>query len=608
MNMKAFSLSCAALFGALAVIPSAFAQPVRVFSHPGRGEANPPLWRNDGRSGRPESTTGSAPPYTPAQVRQAYGFDQLKVDGTGQTIAIVDAYDDSQYIASDLAAFDSKFGLSAPPSFKVIYASGSKPAANSGWQQEISLDVEWAHAIAPGANILLVEAANNSTASLLQAVQVAVNNGANVVSMSWGGGESSGEISQDSYFTASGVTFVASAGDSAEGVEWPAGSPNVLSVGGTSLTVSSSGAYASEVAWASSGGGISAYEGLPAWQAGWSSYLAAASARGVPDVSYLADPNTGVYVVYVGQLYEFGGTSVGAPQWAALIALANQGRGSNLIGANQAIYSLANGGQAGGFYTVNSSFFHDINSGNDGSDPDDQALAGYDLVTGVGTPVASALVPALAAWTPKPDFALSIAPSSITIPPSGGTTNYTVTLSPLNGFNGSVTLSQVSLPANMVASLSSSALGGVNPLTATLTVTVGSGASIGTNTFTVTGTSVSPTLSHTASANLVIATIPTMTVSQIAYSTSGRKSANLIVTVTVVNNLGNPVSGAAVSISLKNTSLSQSWAGSGTTGSNGQVGFTLSNAPSGTYTTVVNSVAATGFTWDGKYPSNSFKK
>jgi len=595
-----------AVCAAIALTPSVFGQPLRVFPHPGIGEANPPLWRNDGGHVKQDSTTSTAPPYTPAQVGHAYGFDLLSANGTGQTIAIVDAYDDSQHIANDLATFDSQFGIPAPPSFQVIYASGSKPAANSGWQQEISLDVEWAHAIAPGANILLVEAANNSTASLLQAVQVAVSHGATVVSMSWGGGESSAEISQDSYFTAPGVTFVASAGDNAEAVEWPAASPNVLAVGGTTLTLSSSGTYSSEVAWSDSGGGISSYEALPGWQVGWSSYLGAANARGVPDVSYLADPNYGVYVVYAGQWYEFGGTSVGAPQWAALVALANQGRGSALSRANQAIYSIANNGQSGGLYTINPSYFHDVAVGNNGSNADDQSVAGYDLVTGVGSPVASGLVPALSAWAATPGFSLSLSPSSITVPPSGGVATYTVTMSPLNEFSGSVNLSIGPLPADISASLSSSVLGGGNSLSTTLTVTVGSGAGTGSDSITVTGTSSG--LSHTASATLVIAATPTtMTVSQIAYSTSGRRSANLNVTLTVVDNLGNPVSGASVSVTLKNTTRSQSWSGSGATGSNGQVGFTLSNAPSGTYTTLVNSVTATGLTWDGKYPANSFR-
>ncbi len=611
MNAKALRLPCVALGVAIAFTVSVTAQPVRVFPRPDRGQANPPLWINFGVNIRPDSTTGTAPPYTPAQVRNAYGFAPLSADGTGQTIAIVDAYDDSQYIQNDLAAFDAEFNLPAPPKFQIIYAQGSKPAQNTGWQEEMSLDVEWAHAIATNANILLVEAADSSFGNLLQAVQVAVSPpyNATVVSMSWGGGEFSGETGYDSYFTAPGVTYVASAGDSAEGVIWPAASPNVVAVGGTTLTLNSSGGYGSETAWADSGGGISAYEALPAWQMGWSSYLT--RLRGLPDVSYLADPNSGVYVVYRGQWYEFGGTSVGAPQWAALFALANQGRGSALSGANAAIYSVANNiTGSGNLYTINPSDFHDIASGNNGSDADDRAVTGYDLVTGVGSPLAGGVVPALSAWQAKPDFALSLSPSSDTVPPSGGTATYTVTMAPLNGFSDfPVALSLGgSPPSGATTTWSSSTLSSTSP-SATLTVQVPSGTTAGSYPVSVTGTAASGAPSHTASATLVVAVArTTMTVSQIAYSTSGRQNANLNVTLTVVDNLGNPVANASVSITLRLQNTNRSWTGSGTTGSNGQVGFTQSNAPSGTYTTVVTSVTATGLTWDGKYPANSFRK
>jgi subtilase family serine protease len=128
--------------------------------------------------------------YSPAQIRHAYGFDQLSQTGAGQTIAIVDAFD-APKIASDLDTFSGQFGLPKTTdgvfTFTKAYAQGSKPAVNTGWAQEISLDVEWAHAIAPRANILLVETASNSYANLLAGVDYAVSHGAHVVSMSWGG-------------------------------------------------------------------------------------------------------------------------------------------------------------------------------------------------------------------------------------------------------------------------------------------------------------------------------------------------------------------------------------------------------------------------------------
>jgi subtilase family serine protease len=288
----------------------------------------------------------------------------------------------------DLNTFCSYFGL---PAITVpVYYPQGRPGGNTGWAQETALDVEWAHAIATNASIVLVVAKTASINNLLGAVDYAVNIlGATVVSMSWGGSESSSEVQWDSHFTKPGVTFVASSGDSGEsnGVEYPAASTNVLSVGGTSLYLDGNNNRASETGWSGSGGGLSVVESLPAFQNGW----LAGSARGVPDVSYVADPNTGVEVVFGGRLYVFGGTSVGAPQWAGLIALANSGRSSNLNPASTALYSVASAGAD----IINSSNLFDIKSGSDGSDPDDNAVAGYDLVTGLGSPIGTGLIQAL---------------------------------------------------------------------------------------------------------------------------------------------------------------------------------------------------------------------
>lgn len=167
----------------------------------------------------------------PVLARHAYGFDQLTNQGGGQTIGIVDAYDDPN-IQSDLSQFAATYGLPACTAsngcFRKIYASGRKPSTDPGWAMEMSLDVEWAHAIAPQANIILVEASSSSLSALLSAIAVAVQNGASVVSMSWGGGESYIETRYDStYFSHNGVTFTASSGDSGDGVIYPAASPEV---------------------------------------------------------------------------------------------------------------------------------------------------------------------------------------------------------------------------------------------------------------------------------------------------------------------------------------------------------------------------------------------
>ena len=191
--------------------------------------------------------------FSPDQISQAYGFNQItfnngtvKGDGSGQTIAIVDAYNDPN-IASDLQAFDQQFGL-ANPKLTVLNQNGGTnlPGADfsGNWEVEESLDVEWAHAMAPGADIVLVEASSPSYSDLLTAVQTAAGlPGVSVVSMSWGGGEMPSETSFDSAFTTPsghpGVTFIASSGDQGAPPSYPSVSPNVLSVGGTTLRVNS---------------------------------------------------------------------------------------------------------------------------------------------------------------------------------------------------------------------------------------------------------------------------------------------------------------------------------------------------------------------------------
>jgi subtilase family serine protease len=269
--------------------------------------------------------------YTPGQVRHAYGFDKVAYNGAGQTVAIIDAYDDPT-IAGDLATFDRQFGL---PGQSVSQVQGfltkvsqyggrtSLPQGDAGWAEETSLDVEWAHAMAPLANILLVEASSSGGYDLLTAIDYARRQpGVSVVSMSFGGSEFSGENSYDRSFTTppghGGVTFVASAGDSSAyaGAQWPSVSPNVIAVGGTSLYLGPSGLRQSEVAWSDGGGGYSWYEAEPASQRG----VQNSGARTVPDVAYDADPSTGFYIrdtygLSWGQSgwFAIGGTSAGAP-------------------------------------------------------------------------------------------------------------------------------------------------------------------------------------------------------------------------------------------------------------------------------------------------------
>ena len=248
--------------------------------------------------------------YTPAEIRTAYGFNNVSfgstaANGAGQTIAIVDAYNDPN-IASDLATFDSEFGIAAPPSLTVVNQSGgtSLPGADptGGWEVEESLDVEWAHAIAPAANIVLVEANSDSDANLFAAVNYAREQTAvSVISMSWGSDDSAADASNDQALAAAdlvtpsghqGITFVAASGDN--GVpEFPSTSPAVLAVGGTNLYLNSNGTISSETYWTpqtidgttySGGGGVS--QEFPG--------------RVVPDVSYDAGVAYDVYDSFTG--------------------------------------------------------------------------------------------------------------------------------------------------------------------------------------------------------------------------------------------------------------------------------------------------------------------
>jgi hypothetical protein len=339
--------------------------------------------------------------YSPAQIAHAYGFDlvnfangTIKGDGTGQTIAIVDPFDDPT-IASDLQHFDQTFGLPDPPSFQKLTPQGL-PARNTSWDLEIALDVEWAHAIAPKANIDLVEALNSTTTSLYAAdVFAAGQPGVSVVSNSWGGNEYFSETADDKNFVHAGVSFVFASGDSGAPPEYPAASPNVLAVGGTTLRLDGSGNYLGETGWGhgsfsfffgGSGGGISQVEPKPAFQI---NVTQSATHRTNPDVAFDADPNTGVFVFDTnnGGFLQVGGTSIGAPSWSGLIAIVNQGR------AVKGTSSLNGGDLLNQIYKVSANDFHDITSGNNGF----PAGPGYDLVTGRGSPKANLLVPDLVA-------------------------------------------------------------------------------------------------------------------------------------------------------------------------------------------------------------------
>ncbi len=548
-------------------------------------EAHPPHHVHGGATATYQSG------YQPSQLWRAYGFAGLSCNapasntcGSGQTIAIVDAYDDPS-AESDLATFDSQFGLPACTSANGCFTKATPqgtPKTNGNWALEISLDVQWAHAIAPGAKILLVESASNSFSSLLGAVDYAVGQGAHVVSMSWGSsGEFSTETSYDSHFTATGVTFTASSGDNGAGVIYPAASPYVTAVGGTNLPLDASGNLTgAESAWSGSGGGVSLYEARPAYQNGFNGN----GGRGVPDVSYNADPNTGVAVYdstsYFGQTgwFVIGGTSAGAPQWAGLVAIADSLRSSPLSGANGALYQAASGSA----YATN---YRDIVSGTNGScGALCTAGVGYDFVTGLGSPLANALVPALApSATVSGSLSFQTAPQTLTAgSPSGP---MAVQLSSAAASPVNVTLSS----SSAAGSFSGSASG---PWSATLTVTIPAGSLASPSFYYADTKAGSPTL--TASATGYTSATQTETVNAAALATLTISPGSATVAVGGTQSFsasGADAYGNAVGVT-------PTWSVSPALGSfspnpGNPVTFSATSTGSGTVTAAVGSVSAT---------------
>ena len=328
----------------------------------------------------------SATGYTPAQVR---GYLGLTGTGAGQTIAIVTAYD-APHAAKDLATFNAHFGLPAPPSFRKVNQSGGTkyPPVDAGWALEAALDVQWAHAVAPAASILLVEASTSSLSNLLTAVSYAAKQpGVTVVSGSWGTPEFGKQVDQDYRCKLTTGVCVFSSGDNGNPGGYPATNRWALAVGGTTLQLDAAGAVQSETAWSGSGGGVSAYSPKPAYQ----NAVTSAPRRTSPDVSYAGDPATGFPVysstAYDGQTgwFQMGGTSAGAPQWAAVVAVANGLR----KGVGKAPLTATNAAGGTPLHTAlysSATRLGDITSGKNGTCSVCSAVVGYDAVTGLGSP------------------------------------------------------------------------------------------------------------------------------------------------------------------------------------------------------------------------------
>jgi subtilase family serine protease len=317
--------------------------------------------------------------FGPADLRSAYGLTSISTTGgSGETVAIVDAFDDPN-IATDLATYRSTFGLPAAHFTKVNeQGNGSPlPSTDTGWGEEESLDVDMVSAICPNCSILLVEASSATIADLGASVNTAVRLGARFVSNSYGGGESSSETSSDSsFYHHAGVAVTASSGDSGFGVEYPAASQFVTAVGGTSLSKASNSRGWTETAWSGAGSGCSAVEPKPAFQ---NNVATNCSRRAVADVSAVADPNTGVAVADTfgtgGTFLVFGGTSVASPIIASVYALAG---------------TPAAGSSPNSFPYAHTSSLNDVTSGTNTrrcrSGVLCRAGTGWDGPTGFGTP------------------------------------------------------------------------------------------------------------------------------------------------------------------------------------------------------------------------------
>lgn len=484
---------------------------VRMPPPPGPGKITTHLWRRLPETNelgqREPLAAGPVGGLEPADLQDAY---KLPIDlGVGRTVAIVAAMDNPN-IEQDLAVYRAQFGL--PPCTvasgclrKIDQNGGTNlPAADAGWASEWILDADMVSAACPNCSILLVEAASATDANLGTAENTAAAEpGVIAISNSWGGSEDSSITSLDaSYFNHPGIAITASAGDSGYGVEWPASSPYVTAVGGTTLVRDGSARGWAETAWGGgltaggpegTGSGCSAYEPKPSFQTD-----TGCAKRMVADVAVVADPNTGVDVYDSfgsGGWTVFGGTDLGAPFVAAIYALAAPAG----AGDYPASYAYAN-----------PSALFDVTEGSNGKCPAAHpyfcnAGPGYDGPTGLGTPngIAAFQPPGAAA-----DFSLSLSPGAATVV-AGSSTGTTVSTATVSGSAQSLTLSTGTLPAGVTASFSPATID--SGASSTLTLTTTSAAAAGATDISITASNGSVT--HDAAFTLtIVAPTPTLSI------------------------------------------------------------------------------------------------
>jgi kumamolisin len=330
------------------------------------------------------------PGYSPQQIAAAYDFNSAYasgVTGRGQTVAIATAYG---FSSSDVSNFWSYYGIRAPK-----YSTVAVGGITRYIDMETTLDLERAGAMANGANFVVYEAAT-PLLSTFESVytRIVSDNRASVVSTSWGLCEQEMPdaflIADSNIFAeaaAQGQTWFAASGDNGSNdcgtstlaADYPSSDPNVVAVGGTSSNLTSGGALLSETAWSDSGGGLSVFFKQPSYQTGLGVLNAYSNGmRQTADVAFDADPNTGYSVYFNRSWWEMGGTSFGAPQWAAIFALVNQAHGTRIGAGGPSLYGLANNSPAQTYPA-----FHDTSAGNNGYYP---SAGFWDYPTGWGSP------------------------------------------------------------------------------------------------------------------------------------------------------------------------------------------------------------------------------
>ena len=331
--------------------------------------------------------------YTPQQIRNAYQLTAAET-GAGKTIALIEA---SYYpeLSEDLKVFSQKFGLPEADLEIIRLYEGDRPYQSRQWQLEAAMDVQWAHAMAPEARLLCVVSNGPSFDDLMKAVQYADAHSADIISMSWGVEEFSGQESYEDQLASIEAILIAASGDAGGRAFYPSSSVHVLSVGGTTLRLTADGKrIGQEEAWQNSGGGPSKYQVIPTWQKLFSPISTlSGNMRATPDVAFLGNPQYGVLVYHslsedgTGGWAMTAGTSLGAPCFAGIAASLHREVFNGYLGRNlpQYLYTIAGGTE----YANPQYYFHDVKVG---SNTRFEAMRGFDLCTGLGTPIARQIV------------------------------------------------------------------------------------------------------------------------------------------------------------------------------------------------------------------------